>query len=173
MTSDPIRGCRAGCPLRAASPSGPADPSRRLFVSQTVLASVSAFLAACGDGNIGGITGTGGIGGPPPPPGGALVVTLADFPGLAADGGMARVDGGSGTPIAVTRISAASYLAFSMICPHAGFRPINIVPGFGYACPNHGAEFQPDGDWSGGQPTTDLDQYTVVLNAGAGTLSIT
>ncbi len=151
---------------------GCAACSRRTFVSRSVLASVGAFLAACGDGNIGGVTGPGG-GGPPPPPGGGLLVTLADFPALAADGGMARVDGATSIPIAVTRLNASSYLAFSMICPHAAFRPINIVPGVGYACPNHGAQFQADGDWSGGQPTTNLRRYTVVLNAGAGTLTIT
>ena len=59
-----------------------------------------------------------------------------------------------------------------MICPHAGFRPITVIPGFGFACPNHGAEFAPDGDWKGGQRTSNLRQYEVVLDSGAGTLTI-
>lgn len=163
--------CRAGCALRRTD--GPADPSRRQFVSAAVLASVGAFLAACGDGNIGGVTGDGGAGGTPPPPpgGGGLVVTLADFPALATVGGIARVDGGGSVPIAVTRVAAQTYLAFSMICPHAGYRPIDIT-GSGFECPNHGARFAADGNWIGGQRTGDLNQYAVVYNAGAGTLTI-
>ena len=163
--------CSGDCALRRAS-AGAADPSRREFVNRALLASVGAFLAACGDGNIGGVTGTGGTGNPPPPPvGGNLVVTLAGFPALSTDGGIARVDGGSSTPVAVTRVNATTYLAFSMICPHAGYRPINIVAS-GFECPNHGARFAADGNWTGGQSTRDLTQYTVVFDAGAGTLTI-
>lgn len=169
--------CTAACPLgqhrASAPPTGAAQHSRRAFVSQAVLASVGAFLVAgCGDGNIGGVTGPQGSE-PKPIPGGGLVVTIADFPALAADGGMARVDGGTSTPIAVTRIDSATYLAFSMVCPHAGYRPIGIIAGVGYKCPNHGAEFDPDGNWSGGQRTFDLKQYVVVHDVVAGTLTIT
>lgn len=165
--------CTGECALRRAKDAAE-DPSRRRFVTQALLASVGTFLAACGDGNIGGVTGTGGSGGPPPPPGGnaSLTVTLADFPALGADGGIARVDGGSATPVAVTRVNATTYLAFSMICPHAGYKPIGIT-GAGFECPNHGARFAADGTWTGGQRTFDLAQYTVVFNAGPGTLTIT
>jgi Rieske Fe-S protein len=167
--------CSGDCALRRAT-TAPAGPSRREFVNAALLASVGAFLSACGDGNIGGITGTGGTGGttPPPPPGGAggFIVTLADFAALASNGGIARVDGNTSTPIAVTRANATTYLAFSMICPHAGYRPIDIVAS-GFQCPNHGAEFAADGNWTGGQRTRDLTQYTVVFNAGAGTITIT
>ncbi len=170
LPSDPrAPACAAACPLRPAVE--PADPARRRFVTSALLASVGAFLAACGDGNIGGVTGTGGGGGTPLPGGGPLVITLADFPALAADGGIARVDGNTATPIAVTRVNAATYLAFSMRCPHAGFKPIDITAG-GFECPNHGARFAADGAWVGGQRTRDLDQYTVQYNAGAGTLTI-
>ena len=37
----------------------PGDCSRRRFVASRLAASVSAFLLACGDGNIGGVTGAG------------------------------------------------------------------------------------------------------------------
>jgi Rieske Fe-S protein len=166
--------CSEACALRRAKDAA-ADPSRRRFVSYAVLASVGAFLAACGDGSIGGVTGSvgGGSQSPPPPPGGGgFVVTLADFPALASNGGIARVDGGSSTPIAVTRVNATTYLAFSMICPHAGYKPIGIS-GNGFECPNHGARFAADGNWIGGQRTRDLNQYTVVFNAGPGTITIT
>ena len=174
-----MRSCSGDCALhRAVSASAPestsasAGPSRRDFVSTALLASVGAFLAACGDGNIGGVTGNGGTSLPPPPPGGSLVVTLADFPALATDGGIARVDADTATPIAVTRLNSSGYLAFSMICPHAGYRPIDIGAG-GFECPNHGARFAANGDWVGGQSTRSLKQYSVLLNAGAGTITIT
>lgn len=165
-----MRDCSGDCALRNASANA-ADPSRREFVNTALLASVGAFLAACGDGNIGGVTGTGGPDGPPLPGGGNLVVTPADFPALATNGGVARVDGNSSTPVAVTRVNATTYLAFSMICPHAGYRPIEIVAS-GFECPNHGAQFSAAGGWTGGQRTRDLYQYTAVFDAGPGTLTI-
>lgn len=109
---------------------------------------------------------------PPPPAEGPLTILLADFPPLTVDGGIARVDGSSASPIAVTRVNAGAYLAFSMICTHAAYRPIGIVPGVGFKCPNHGAEFASNGDWTGGEGAPDLRQYAVVLDVGAGTLRI-
>jgi Rieske Fe-S protein len=123
---------------------------------------------ACGDGEIGGPAGPTVA---PPIDGGPFTIAIADFPPLANVGGIARVDGGSATPIAVARLGASSFVAMSMICPHAGYRPISIVPG-GFICPNHGAEFETDGQWSGGQPTRDLVLYVVDYDAGAGTLTI-
>jgi Rieske Fe-S protein len=145
------------------------SPDRRAFIARSVLASVAALLSqACGDGQIGGLAPEGEA---PPPVGGTLVVTLADFPALGAVGGIARVDEGTASPIAVARLGTSSYAAFSMICPHAGYRPIGIVTG-GFKCPNHGAEFAADGSWTGGQRTRDLRSYTVAHDAGAGTLTI-
>lgn len=137
---------------------------RRAFLSQSAMLVAGSLLAAsCGDGQIGGVLGPIGTAG--------LVVTLADFPSLAAVGGTARVDGGSSRPVAVTRTGASTFVALSMICPHAGYRPIQITaPGF--RCPNHGAEFESDGNWVGGQTTRDLTRFTVVFDAGAGTLTI-
>jgi Rieske Fe-S protein len=142
---------------------------RRDFLSSAALALLASSLAsACGDGQIGGVTG------PVNPPGGpgGLLVRLADFPALATVGGIARVDGGSSNPVAAVRLGPSSFAALSMICPHAGFRPIQITsPGF--RCPNHGAEFAPAGDWVGGQRTSDLPRFNVAYDAAAGTLTIT
>lgn len=144
------------------------DPARRRFVAQSLLATLGLLtVGACGDGVIGGPTGPRSTPLIDPP----LLVTLADFPALGAVGGIARVDPGSAIPVAVSRIGASDYRAFSMICPHASYRPISIVAA-GFTCPNHGARFAPDGDWIGGQRTSSLLEYTVVLNAGAGTLTI-
>jgi cytochrome b6-f complex iron-sulfur subunit len=137
---------------------------RRAFLSKSAMLVAGSLLAAsCGDGEIGGVLGPGGTTG--------LVVTLADFPALATVGGTARVDGGSSRPVAVTRTGAATFVALSMICPHAGYRPIQITSA-GFVCPNHGAEFEADGNWVGGQNTRDLSRFTVVFDAGAGTLTI-
>ncbi|HLA15086.1 MAG TPA: Rieske (2Fe-2S) protein, partial [Gemmatimonadaceae bacterium] len=74
-------------------------------------------------------------------------------------------------PIAVTRTGANSFVALSMICPHAGYKPISIVSG-GFRCPNHAALFDSTGNWTGGQRTRDLQSYPTVYNAGNGTLTI-
>lgn len=156
----------AGCGADVAA----MDPGRRRFIERSLLAAVGAVLAtACGDGQIG-ATGP-SRGAPPPPVGGPLVVTLADFPALAAVGGIARVDAGTVVPIAAVRLGAASFAAFSMICTHQGYRPIGIQ-GPGFVCPNHGAQFHPDGTWAGGQPTTNLRTYEVEYDPVAETLTI-
>lgn len=147
--------CRRECPLSDVG------ASRRDFLASALVASVGAFLAACGDGVGGGTT---GLGAP-------LVITLSNFSALAADGGIARVDGNSGTPIAVTRLSASSYRAFSMSCTHAG-TTVNIVGG-AFSCPNHGAQFAATGAVTRGPATTPLREYTVVFSASAGTITIT
>ncbi len=162
--------------MTRAHDCGGCELSRRGFVSRASLAALSAmWLSACGDGEIGGpLNVDGGDGTPPPPPGGpgGLVVNLADFPELAAIGGTARVDGDTATPIGVSRIAADTFIAVSMICTHAGFKPIDIRPS-GYRCPNHGAVFADNGDWLSGQRTSDLERYNVSFDAVAGTITIT
>lgn len=147
---------------------GCANRTRRDFVWQSLLALLaSTGVAACGDGEIGGPTGPVGA----QLPGDGLLITIADFPALADVGGIARVDGNSALPIAVTRIGTSSFLAHSMICPHAAYRPITITS-FGFQCPNHGAQFAPDGAWTGGQRTSALVRYAATFDPGAGTLHI-
>jgi Rieske Fe-S protein len=137
---------------------------RREFLSKSALLVAGSLLAAsCGDGEIGGMTGPFGTDG--------LVVRIADFPALGTVGGTARVDGGGSRPVAVTRTGTDTFVALSMICPHAGYRPIQIAPP-GFKCPNHGAEFAPDGNWVGGQTTRDLRRFTVLFDAVEGTLTI-
>lgn len=142
---------------------------RRAFVTKTLLAAVGAWvLQGCGDGEIG------GPGAPdfaPPISGGQLVVNIATFPALASVGGIARVDAGGSTPIAAVRLATDRFIALSMVCTHAGFQPIDIRPD-GFRCPNHGAQFNREGAWVGGQPTGDLFEYPVAFNAGTGTLTI-
>lgn len=134
--------------------------SRRDFVATGAMAAVAAFLTACG-----------GEDDSPTSPGAVnLSVTLANFPALATVGGIARVTT-SGTPVAVVRVDAGSYRAFSMVCPHQG-TTVNIN-GAGFRCPNHGATFNANGAWTGGERTSGLFELKVSSNTSAGTITIT
>ena len=159
--------CTTSCPLH----DRPVDTERRRFLSAALAASVLGVLTACGDGNIGGLDddppaggGGGGGGGAP------LTITVANFVPLRTDGGIARVDAGSGAPIAVVRVSASSYRAFSLVCPHAG-TTVNVEAN-GFRCPNHGATFAANGNVTGGPAPTGLTELTATYNATAGTLTI-
>lgn len=147
-------------------------PSRRDFIAQATLTAVGALLgSACGDGEIAGVSNNGSVEEPPTTIGTAFTIRIADFSALGQVGGIARVDGNTSNPIAVSRLGTNSFAALSMICPHAGYKPISIRTG-GFRCPNHGALFDGTGNWTGGQRTRDLQSYPVVYNAGAGTLTI-
>lgn len=160
--------CTSSCSLHARG----VDSERRRFLSTALTASVLGVLAACSDGNIGGLDdddspggGGGGGGG-----GGPLVITVANFVPLRTDGGIARVDSGSGTPTAVLRVSASTYRAFSLVCPHQG-TTVNVEAN-GFRCPNHGATFASTGGVTGGPAPTGLSELTTSFNATAGTLTI-
>jgi cytochrome b6-f complex iron-sulfur subunit len=147
-------------------------PDRRKFLSQAALAAVAAVLAtACGDGEIAGVANGSTPEVAPPVLPTTFTIKIANFPALSTIGGTARVDGNTSNPIAVTRTAAASYVALSMICPHAGYKPINIVSS-GFRCPNHGAQFDSSGNWTGGQRTKDLQSYPTVYTASTGSLTI-
>jgi nitrite reductase/ring-hydroxylating ferredoxin subunit len=126
------------------------------------LAAVAAALAsACGTGTLGGSpTGPGSVN---------LTVNLADYAALATVGGIARLNGTS-TPVAVVRTATSSYRAFSLICPHAG--TVIGINGSGFLCPNHRASFSSTGQWTGGERTSNLWEFTVTANTSAGTLTV-
>ncbi|WP_309673048.1 Rieske 2Fe-2S domain-containing protein [Gemmatimonas sp.] len=103
-----------------------------------------------------------------------LVVTLAAWPALANVGGVAGSVGNvNGGPVAVSRLSATSFAAFSMRCPHAG-TTINVVNGTSFRCPNHGALFNSAGVWQPSPQRADnLSTLTVIYTPGAATLTVT
>ena len=162
--------CDERCPVHCAGRGETYEivgPSRRQFIAQSTLAAIVALLTtACGDGEIGGV-------GPPAPEvlAQGFTIRITDFPALQQVGGIARVDGNTSNPLAVSRLGPSTFAALSMICPHAGYKPISIVSS-GFRCPNHRALFAADGNWIGGQRTKDLQSYPVTYNAGAGTLTI-
>lgn len=135
--------------------------SRRAFVSAASLAAAVAILEACGASSP---TSPGGASG------GLITVSLASYSALSAVGGVARVDGGSGTPTALVRTGASTFIALSMVCPHAG-STIGFS-GSGWTCPNHGAQFATTGAWAGGQATSSLTSFTTVYDGAAGTVKI-
>lgn len=139
--------------------------SRREFVGRSTLAAVAAMLASACGGTIDGVTN------PFDPAGGGapLTINLGDYPALASVGGIAKVSTG-GAPVAVVRQGTATFVAFSMSCPHAG-TTVNIS-GSGFVCPNHGARFNAAGQWTGGQRTSGLTSVPVTYDAAAGTLTL-
>ena len=134
---------------------------RRTFLSAATLAAVAAVLQACG-GAAGADFFTG-------PRGGPLTVKLSDFAALATVGGVARVDNGAGSPTALARTGASTFIGVTMVCTHQG-ATIN-VSGAGFRCPNHGAMFSSTGSWQGGQPTSSLATYTATFD-GTNTVTI-
>lgn len=134
---------------------------RRAFLSATALAAVLAVLDSC-TGSGGAFTG---------PFGGPFTVTLANFSALASVGGVARVDPGTGAPTALYRSDASTFIALSMVCPHAGFAPIDITSS-GFHCPAHGSSFSKSGALVNGPAPTGLASYTTTYDATAGTVAI-
>jgi Rieske Fe-S protein len=143
--------------------------SRRAFVAQSTLAAIAAALAGCsadGDENSSGAT----IPTQPAPILTPIVVTLANFPVLAAIGAAARVS--SQPPIALAR-TPSGLVGYSLSCSHLS-TVVNMNDNFTLRCPNHGAEFAFDGTWTGGQQqTSNLARVTVMLSDDGSLATIT
>ena len=142
----------------------PCALGRREFLGAAALTALALLETACGDGQIGG-TGPDGT-----TSGGTLVVTVANFASLTNVGGAAKVDGGSGLPVALVRTSATAFSAFSLVCTHEG-TTVNLTSS-GFLCPNHGARFSSAGVWQGGQVTSNLKSLPATFNAAAGTVTV-
>jgi len=149
------RTCDASCPL-----------ARREFLGAAAVAALALLEAACGNGQIGPTAADAS----PTGNANALVVTVAQYAALASAGGIARVDGGSGRPVALVRTGAATFLAFSLRCPHEGFTV--SVNGGAFYCPAHGARFSSTGVNNGGQRTSNLVSLQNSYDAIAGTVTI-
>lgn len=139
------------------------------------LASLGATLdATTGIITVGNVPGaTGQPGQPSQPASGnvSLVVKLANFPALAAVGGVARVDPGTGVPIGAARTGASTFVAYTLACTHQGTTV--QLNGSGWRCPNHGATFDATGKVTLGPATTNLASLATAYDATAGTLTIT
>jgi nitrite reductase/ring-hydroxylating ferredoxin subunit len=133
--------------------------SRRRFLGQSALAAATAaFLAACGDGQIGG----GGISGPVQ----TVTVTVADFSGLATIGKMVNIN----AQIAAKRTGAASFAAFSRRCTHEGTQ-IDLFQS-GFFCSNHGSQFDNNGKVTVGPAGRNLDTLSANYDPATDILTI-
>lgn len=134
--------------------------SRRAFLTQSaVAAATAAFLAACGDGQIGG-------GGAITDPGSSTKITVSAFPGLATVGTLVLVDGSR----AVKRTAASAFVAFSRACTHEGF-PVTLS-GSGFFCNNHNSQFDNNGHVTVGPATRNLTQLVTSYDPVTDTLTI-
>jgi cytochrome b6-f complex iron-sulfur subunit len=132
---------------------------RREFLQRSALfAAVTAALAACVPTDA-----------TSPSLSGSVDVNVNDYAALANVGGIALVNA-NGSPIAVVRTGASSYAALSRICPHQG-STVNVSGG-GFLCPGHGARFTSTGQWTGGQPTSNLHAYATSYDAASGILTV-
>ena len=101
-----------------------------------------------------------------------VTVNLADYPALATIGTAVKVWAGHKTPVGIIQSSAGAFEAFSLTCPHQG-EVVSVGSGPApFGCPGHGAQFNVNGQWTGGQQTGNLTRYAVSVNATAGTLTI-
>ncbi|HTJ23366.1 MAG TPA: Rieske (2Fe-2S) protein [Gemmatimonadaceae bacterium] len=132
---------------------------RRDFVTRAAAALAAVALAACGMSDS--LTSPSTVK--------STTLTLSSYPNLANVGGVATTSV-DGIPVAIVRTSQSTFAAFSRICPHQG-TTINVTA-TGFQCPRHGATFNASGQWIGGQRTSNLTQYPVAYDAGAGTLTV-
>ena len=160
----------AGSFFQGAPPSELKGIARRTFIVQSAMLAATAALAACGAAgdatspDIPTSTSGGSTGGTP-----SNVITIANYPALAAVGGIAMLAIGS-VRLAVVRTGESSFTALSRVCPHQG--GTIQQSGTGFRCPDHGATFSSTGVWTGGQRTSNMRSYTTAYDATAGTLTI-
>lgn len=149
----------ANCIASRIENQGSVTVGRRQFISATVMAAAAAALAACG-GASSSVTAPGTVG---------LSLKVSDYATLANVGGVALINA-NGSPIAVVRTGATTFVALSRVCPHQG-TTVNLTTN-GFLCPNHGASFTLTGTWTGGERTSSMRSYTTSYDAATATISI-
>ena len=131
---------------------------RRTFLAQSGILAAMALLGACGASSDATA---------PNVPANSQI-DVSNYPALANVGGVALVS--LNGPVAIVRTGASSFVALSRICPHQG-GTVN-QQGSDWVCPNHGATFTLDGTWIGGQPTSNMHQYSTTYDTTTNTLTI-
>ena len=97
-------------------------------------------------------------------PNGKLEVRIKGVPELAVIGGSVRVGMIKSGSVAVTTIGKNKFAAFSLVCPHAGTTVRRDAQG--WVCPNHGAQFESNGNLVLGPATTALKKVPARLSRG-------
>ena len=99
---------------------------------------------------------------------GRLSVQLKKVPELSKVGGSVNIGYVKGSPVAITRTGASSYVAFSLSCPHQG--AIVEREGSGWICEAHGSQFKLNGDLVMGPATTRLARIPIKVSRGIATI---
>lgn len=154
-------GCLAADASHGLRTLGPVEEGigRRTFLVQSGILAAMAALAACGA----------STDSTAPSIPASSQIQIANYPALANVGGVALVSVGS-APLAIVRTSTTSFIALSRVCPHQG--GIVNESGSRFVCPVHGATFDLNGNWIGGQPTSNMRQYATTYDAASNTLTI-
>ena len=97
-----------------------------------------------------------------------FLIALARLPALRVVGGIAKVTTPAGSVIAIVRTSDTQYNAYWASCPHQGVEL--DVTSRGFACPNHRAQFDADGAWTGGRVTPNLTPVPLTYDPTAATI---
>jgi Rieske Fe-S protein len=153
--------CLAADAAQGLRALGPAEEGigRRTFLVQSGILAAMAALAACGastDSTAPSIPANSQI-------------QIGNYSALANVGGVALVSVGA-APLAIVRTSTTSFIALSRVCPHQG--GIVNESGSRFVCPVHGATFDLNGHWIGGQPTSNMRQYATTYDAASNALTI-
>lgn len=140
--------------------------SRRKFLASSAGAAGAAALAAlataCGDGVVSGVApGTNGTLDQP------IVITVANFPGLATTGTLVKV----GNIVAAKRTGPNTFDAFNMTCTHQGCLT-DIVNGQRFDCPCHGSQFDANGNVIRTPAQQPLTKFATSYDAATDQLTI-
>lgn len=154
-------GCVEGDALAAAALAAESAIGRRTFLVQSGILAAMAALSAC--------SGLGGGDVTQPTLPANTTIDVGNYPALANVGGVALVTIAS-SPVAIVRTSSTNFLALSRVCPHQG--GLITLSGNDFVCTRHGATFNLNGGWIGGQRTSNMYQYTTSYDAASGTLTI-
>jgi Rieske Fe-S protein len=129
---------------------------RRQFLGAASLLSVSALLAACGDGVYDGPESRLDVLRDP------VRIDPRQYPALAGIGGRVVITPAGRAPVVIETVGVRAYRALSLACPHNG--TVVDLSNDGFVCPNHGARFAHDGAWTGGQSTVELIRVAVTVD---------
>ena len=135
--------------------------SRRAFVGTAASAAGLVVLSACGDGFFSAPENRIEV------PSGPIVITVADIPGLATVGTLVKLPNRF---IAVKRLDATTFDAYSMLCTHQGCATDLVAQEF--VCPCHGSRFRNDGGVLQGPATESLGKFTTAYNQATDELTI-
>ena len=130
---------------------------RRMFLERTLMLA-AAMLAACS-----------GADATAPDLSGQTQINVSSYPELANVGGVALVTI-EGSPMAIVRTGASTFLALSRICPHQG--GLIVTTSSGFRCTRHGAQFTTTGTWTGGERTSNMRSYPTSYVAATSTLTV-